>query len=235
MNPSSTIGRSQRGLDSLRDLLTNNIGTSDQDSDTSDAEDIDTETAINTVYNLLNELGDLNRSNRQTAQALAEQFSVLQAQAIPSKEPEEEDTFHTPPSMSRPAIDSERQRIASLGVQTDLDAVAMDVSSEEARRLGAENEALRRDVGLLVSALKEHQDMAKEYEAALARALVALRSAAFERHLEISEVQSRYRDLLATEQSLNERLQTENIELRATLSTTAQAIRATLNSEPTKQ
>ncbi|KAJ2895262.1 hypothetical protein GGI21_005175, partial [Coemansia aciculifera] len=130
--------------------------------------------------------------------------------------------FHTPPSVSR--------RIPSsiAVVQTDLDTVAMDRSSGLVERVEAENATLRQDVRVLTAALKEHQDMAREYEATLARALVALRSAAFERHLEISDVQARYRELLAAEQALNGRLQTENIELRATLSSTAHAIRTTL-------
>ncbi|KAJ2908532.1 hypothetical protein GGI21_002793, partial [Coemansia aciculifera] len=99
------------------------IENKEPDSISSDTEeDIDSETAMNTVYNLLNELGDLNRSNRRTAEALAEQFSVLQAQVVTTtpaaaaaaappttathpqvlSEPGEEDDddgaiFHTPP------------------------------------------------------------------------------------------------------------------------------------------
>ncbi|KAJ2450758.1 hypothetical protein GGF42_004419, partial [Coemansia sp. RSA 2424] len=189
---------------------------------------------MNTVYNLLNELGDLNRSNRRTAQVLAEQFSVLQAQvttntsttaAPPFSEGDDEDeedgaTFHTPPSVSRTVGGSGGgdRRILSSAVQTDLDFASMQQSSEHVRRLEAENAVLRQDVRVLIGALKEHQDMGKEYETTLARALVALRSAAFERHLEISDVQTRYREILAAEQTLNGRLQNENIELRAALS-----------------
>ncbi|KAJ2451804.1 hypothetical protein GGF42_004175 [Coemansia sp. RSA 2424] len=203
---------------------------------------------MNTVYNLLNELGDLNRSNRRTAQVLAEQFSVLQAQVTTNTsttaappfsevdnedEEEEEDgaTFHTPPSVSRTVGGSGDRRISSSAVQTDLDFASMQQTSEHVRRIEAENAVLRQDVRVLIGALKEHQDMGKEYEATLARALVALRSAAFERHLEISDVQTRYREILAAEQTLNGRLQNENIELRAALSSTAQAIRTTLNEQ----
>ncbi|KAJ2493534.1 hypothetical protein GGF44_000266 [Coemansia sp. RSA 1694] len=210
---------------------------------------------MNTVYNLLNELGDLNRSNRRTAQVLAEQFSVLQAQvttntsttaAPPFSEGDDEDeegedgaTFHTPPSVSRTVggsggVGGDR-RISSSAVQTDLDFASMQQTSEHVRRIEAENAVLRQDVRVLIGALKEHQDMGKEYEATLARALVALRSAAFERHLEISDVQTRYREILAAEQTLNGRLQNENIELRAALSSTAQAIRTTLNEQQQQQ
>ncbi|KAJ1950659.1 hypothetical protein EC988_004307, partial [Linderina pennispora] len=48
--------------------------------DNEEEDDIDSETALNTVYNLLSELGDLNRSNRKAAEQLAEQFNALQAQ-----------------------------------------------------------------------------------------------------------------------------------------------------------
>ncbi|KAJ2179914.1 hypothetical protein GGF45_002205, partial [Coemansia sp. RSA 551] len=89
----ATIGRSHRGLDSLRDLQTMLAQSSlddseqgskpdndDEDTSASDVEDIDSETAMNTVYNLLSELGVLNRSNRRAAELLAEKFSVLQEQ-----------------------------------------------------------------------------------------------------------------------------------------------------------
>ncbi|KAJ2756775.1 hypothetical protein GGI19_000579 [Coemansia pectinata] len=253
----ATIGRSQRGMDSMRGLremlaqVDNNKEKEEEEEegDSSDVEDIDSETAMNTVYNLLSELGDLNRSNRRTAEALAEKFNVLQAQvndtriessatnnthAIApspfSEEEEEEATFHTPPSMSRALGSTAEQRISSA-TQTDLDSAQIDHSGEQLRRVEAENKALRQDVKVLMAALREHQDMGREYEATLARALVALRSAAFERHLEISDVQARYRELLTAEQTLNGRLQNENIELRAALSSTAQAIRTTLSQQ----
>ncbi|KAJ2099553.1 hypothetical protein GGI09_002726 [Coemansia sp. S100] len=244
---------SMRGLREMLAQVDNNKKEKEEEEeegDSSDVEDIDSETAMNTVYNLLSELGDLNRSNRRTAEALAEKFNVLQAQVndtriensatsthaiAPSpfseeEEEEEEVTFHTPPSMSRALGSTGEQRISSA-TQTDLDTAQMDHSSEQLRRAETENKALRQDVKVLVAALREHQDMGREYEATLARALVALRSAAFERHLEISDVQARYRELLTAEQTLNGRLQNENIELRAALSSTAQAIRTTLSQE----
>ncbi|KAJ2815460.1 hypothetical protein FBU31_006924 [Coemansia sp. 'formosensis'] len=202
--------------------------SSSSSSSSSDVEDIDSETAINTVYNLLSELGDLNRSNRRTAEALAEQFSQLQARnsAPISEEEEEEMAFHTPPTVARVLGD-----VRISGVQTDVEAAQMERDGGRLGAAEAENVVLRGDVRLLMGALREHQDMAREYEATLARALVALRAAAFERHLEISDVQARYRELLGTEQLLNARLQTENIELRQALSTTAQTLRTTLEQE----
>ncbi|KAJ2867044.1 hypothetical protein GGH94_001110 [Coemansia aciculifera] len=242
---------SMRGLREMLAQVDNNKEKEEEEEegDSSDVEDIDSETAMNTVYNLLSELGDLNRNNRRTAEALAEKFNVLQAQvndtriessatsnthAIApspfSEEEEEEATFHTPPSMSRALGSTAEQRISSA-TQTDLDSAQIDHSGEQLRRVEAENKALRQDVKVLMAALREHQDMGREYEATLARALVALRSAAFERHLEISDVQARYRELLTAEQTLNGRLQNENIELRAALSSTAQAIRTTLSQQ----
>ncbi|KAJ2818142.1 hypothetical protein GGI24_005186, partial [Coemansia furcata] len=122
----ATIGRSQRGMDSmrgLREMLTHpdthkkeeDSPSSSSSSSSSDVEDIDSETAINTVYNLLSELGDLNRSNRRTAEALAEQFSQLQARnsSAPVSE-EEEMAFHTPPTVARVLGD-----VRISGVQTD--------------------------------------------------------------------------------------------------------------------
>ncbi|KAJ2798114.1 hypothetical protein H4S07_005774 [Coemansia furcata] len=230
----ATIGRSQRGMDSMRGLREMLIHpdthkkeeNSSSSSSSSDVEDIDSETAINTVYNLLSELGDLNRSNRRTAEALAEQFSQLQARNSAPISEEEEMAFHTPPTVARVLGD-----VRISGVQTDVEAAQMVRDGERQGAAEAENAVLRGDVRLLMGALREHQDMAREYEATLARALVALRAAAFERHLEISDVQARYRELLGTEQQLNARLQTENIELRQALSTTAHTLRATLEEQ----
>ncbi|KAJ2732427.1 hypothetical protein IW152_003822 [Coemansia sp. BCRC 34962] len=206
---SQTIGRSQRGMDSMRGLreMLSQIEHNKEES-SSDAEDIDNETAINTLYNLLSELGDLNRSNRRTAEHLSEKFHSLQAQLNHENNnnnnnnnnasPHSEDTFHTP-SSDRGAAD---QRICSAQ-QTDLLATQMDQGGERLQRMEEENKALRRDVRILVAALREHQDMGKEYEATLARALVALRSAAFTRHLEMGDIQARYHELLTAEQGLN--------------------------------
>ncbi|KAJ2032742.1 hypothetical protein IWW57_000060 [Coemansia sp. S610] len=223
---SQTLGRSQRGVDSirgLREMLSQVEPTKEEEEeDSSDVDDINTETAINTLYNLLSELGDLNRSNRRTAEHLSEKFHSLQAQLNDNASPHSDDTFHTPP-MGRAD-----QRISST--QTDLQATEVD-QEERLQRLEEENRALKKDVSVLVAAVKEHQDMGKEYEATLARALVALRSAAFTRHLEIGDIQTRYHELLTAEQSLNTRLQSENLSLRSLLSNTAKAIRTTLADE----
>ncbi|KAJ2304955.1 hypothetical protein IWW55_002174 [Coemansia sp. RSA 2706] len=134
----ATIGRSHRGLNSMRDLQTMLAQMdSDDTADTpeppplaaatepsadtspslSDPEDIDSDTAMNTVYNLLSQLGDLNRNNRRAAELLAEKFSMLQAKVSqaeslasseagrpdaaspePPGSPRSAATFHTPPT-----------------------------------------------------------------------------------------------------------------------------------------
>ncbi|KAJ2004459.1 hypothetical protein GGI04_001484 [Coemansia thaxteri] len=198
----TTIGRSQRGgLDSMRALLAQlheeegerpgeiNPSASSRNSSSDTDDDIDSETAINTVYNLLSELGDLNRSNRRAAEVLAEKFSELQ----------DTTTATTEKQVERIVADKEVQTDGLL------------------------------DTDVLVAAVHDHQDMAREYEATLARALQALRAAAFDRHTEIADVQTRYRELLADERSLTQRLQAENAELRAALSSAATAMRGALD------
>ncbi|KAJ1988013.1 hypothetical protein GGI25_005115 [Coemansia spiralis] len=172
----ATIGRSHRGLtESMPPTIVQPPSPTDSAS-----EDIDSETAMNTVYNLLNELGDLNRSNRHMAERLAEKFNTLQAR--PDKE----------------------------------------------QLLEEENRELRKNVEVLVGAIREQQGMAKEYEATLARSLEAFRAVAFERHEEISDVQQKYTELLRQERTLNERLRDENVVLRGKLKEAAAAIRLSL-------
>ncbi|KAJ1755896.1 hypothetical protein LPJ58_003999, partial [Coemansia sp. RSA 1591] len=273
----ATIGRSHRGLDSLRDLQTMLAQSSlddseqgskpdndDEDTSASDVEDIDSETAMNTVYNLLSELGVLNRSNRRAAELLAEKFSVLQEQVsqaesthsgentesndighlVPQGSPRS-DLFHTPPTTIGSAHASMRltspvpvPRIIPPGVETAEHAAQTDVTSLDMHdmqanvaRLGEENKVLRVNVKLLVQSVREQQDMAREYESTLAKALQALRSAAFERHLEIEDVQRRYRELLDSEVSLNRRLRSENADLKLALNNAAAAIKFTLTED----
>ncbi|KAI7823093.1 hypothetical protein BX661DRAFT_56924 [Kickxella alabastrina] len=111
-------------------------------------------------------------------------------------------------------------------VQTDLDVGAL---SERAGRLAEENQVLRADVALLMQSLKEQQGMARDYESALAKALGALRAAAFESHVEVGSVQEKYRVLLQSEGVLNARLAEENAGLRGALSGAAAAIRAAMD------
>ncbi|KAI8325139.1 hypothetical protein GQ54DRAFT_295604, partial [Martensiomyces pterosporus] len=302
----ATIGRSQGGLEALRDPQTlqasssneaaeeaaeeaqgdGNTSASDEESDVEDVEDIDNETAMNTMYNLLSELGDLNRNNRRAAEMLAERFSVLQTQvsraeslaserslrrsnvsssqsstmnnsgnqesSIPTNHREvqqqtpvsvssfSESAFHTPPTMpatidnnsnnSRVGSPTVADAKASIEAETQTDTTGSDISElgDRVTQLEAENSALRNDVRLLIGSVREQQVMAKEYETTLAKALRALRTAAFERHQEISDVQNRYKELLFTEKSLNERLQTENTDLKHALSNAAEVIRSTL-------
>ncbi|KAJ1719745.1 hypothetical protein LPJ53_005541 [Coemansia erecta] len=132
-----------------------------------------------------------------------------------------ESTFHTPP-VSAGVVS------ADAGVQTDIDGRSVAEAEERARRLDEENRVLKSDIVVLVESLREQQTMARDYEATLARALVALRSAAFERHVEIAEVQNRYRELLASEKTLNDRLECENSELRGTLGKASDAMRTAL-------
>ncbi|KAJ2501047.1 hypothetical protein GGH96_002268 [Coemansia sp. RSA 1972] len=277
----ATIGRSHRGLDSLRDLQTMLAQSSlddsekgpksendDDDASVSDVEDIDSETAMNTVYNLLSELGVLNRSNRRAAELLAEKFSVLQEQVsqaesthsgentenndvghlVPTGSPRS-DLFHTPPTtigsahasmrltspVPVPRIIPPSVETAEHAAQTDVTSLDMHDMQANVARLGEENKVLRINVKLLVQSVREQQDMAREYESTLAKALQALRSAAFERHLEIEDVQRRYRELLDSEVSLNRRLRSENADLKLALNNAAAAIKFTLtedNSEP---
>ncbi|KAJ2835906.1 hypothetical protein J3B01_003211 [Coemansia erecta] len=273
----ATIGRSHRGLDSLRDLQTMLAQSSlddseqgskpdndDDDASASDVEDIDSETAMNTVYNLLSELGVLNRSNRRAAELLAEKFSVLQEQVsqaesthsgentesndvghlVPQGSPRS-DLFHTPPTTIGSAHASMRltspvpvPRIIPPSVETaehaaQTDVTSLDIHDMQANvaRLGEENKVLRVNVKLLVQSVREQQDMAREYESTLAKALQALRSAAFERHLEIEDVQRRYRELLDSEVSLNRRLRSENADLKLALNNAAAAIKFTLTED----
>ncbi|KAJ1961292.1 hypothetical protein GGI12_003330 [Dipsacomyces acuminosporus] len=249
-------------------------------SDDSDVEDIDNETAMNTVYNLLSELGDLNRSNRRAAELLAERFSVLQTQvsraeglasegsirrrsnvsssqssmvnnasntnsgslAIPNRGDTHQQTtasassvsesvFHTPPTVldiQDASSEEYTKSTAEADIQTDITSDDLDGTEGRVRELEDENKALRNDIRLLIGSIKEQQAMAREYETTLAKSLRALRTAAFERHQEISEVQSRYQELLFAEKSLNERLQNENADLKYALSNAAEVIRSTL-------
>ncbi|KAJ2119421.1 hypothetical protein IW147_005895 [Coemansia sp. RSA 720] len=275
----ATIGRSHRGLDSLRDLQTllaqSSLDDSEQgpkpdndddDASVSDVEDIDSETAMNTVYNLLSELGVLNRSNRRAAELLAEKFSVLQEQVsqaesthsgentesndvghlVPTGSPRS-DLFHTPPTTIGSAHASMRLtspvpvpriipplvEFAEHATQTDVTSSDMHDMQTNVARLGEENKVLRVNVKLLVQSVREQQDMAREYESTLAKALQALRSAAFERHLEIEDVQRRYRELLDSEVSLNRRLRSENADLKLALNNAAAAIKFTLTEDNT--
>lgn len=175
-----------------------NKGTAEEPEEAEEDDDIDSETAMNTVYNLLNELGDLNRTNRKTAERLAEKFSTLQTQVNSSH----------------------------VDADTDTKQTMTDLAWQD---MVAENEQLRGDKKLLMQALRDHQEMAHEYETTLAKSLRALRTAAFERaQSEITEVQSRYRELLDAEAQLNERLLKENLQLKQALSSTRTAIRTTL-------
>ncbi|KAJ2520902.1 hypothetical protein GGI11_002169 [Coemansia sp. RSA 2049] len=303
----ATIGRSQRGLDTMRDLKAMLAQASNEDTtvrktdsksskrmeptadDTSsstgslsDADDIDSETAMNTIYNLLNELGDLNRSNRRTAEVLSEKFSTLQTRvtraedeasgrgadelAFPSSaaidvavaEPavtatkenggdvdgsvvamsssiSSDTAFHTPPNNTGQSTPLPLDVVPSkedAQTQTTLGALDLDIAATaREEKLETENQELRTDVQKLIGALKDQQLMSKEYESTLAMALGALRSAAFERHLEISGVQDRYRELLESEKSLNHRLKSENVDLKHALGNAASAIRLSLSSE----
>ncbi|KAJ1666736.1 hypothetical protein EV178_001990 [Coemansia sp. RSA 1646] len=294
----ATIGRSQRGLDTMRDLQamlaqSNSDDTTTQQPETkakrvenadeavstgssSDVDDIDSETATNTIYNLLNELGDLNRSNRRTAEVLAEKFSTLQTRVskaedeaargaeehtckspvpvngtidrlkeqgddasavVASTSLHSDSAFHTPTndtgqSLALPPEDIPTKEDAET--QTTQGAAELDAAAERERKLDEENVMLRNNVHMLINSLKEQQMMAKEYESTLAKTLSALRSAAFERHLEISDVQGRYRELLESEKSLNERLRLENVDLKHALGNAAAAIRLSLASSETE-
>ncbi|KAJ2714602.1 hypothetical protein H4R19_001639 [Coemansia spiralis] len=315
----ATIGRSRRGLGSMHELLAvlaqPDEGGGDGGNDTvaaatamaaadrppspaatssssaSDEDDIDGETAMNTVYNLLSELGDLNRTNRRTAEALAERFSVLQAQVSrvegmgsddlaepqqrdrsrpttpvpqpPEAEPElelertpgpvgesppSEAAFHTPPTttggsahasmrlespVTAAAIIATAPRHVPILVegkaQTEMRAGDIDDMQQQADVVESENRELRADMGRLVGAIRDQQEMAREYEATLAKALVALRTAAFERHTELSDVQNRYQELLDKESSLNTRLQDENARLKVALGRAARLVRSALD------
>ncbi|KAJ2394281.1 hypothetical protein GGI23_004750 [Coemansia sp. RSA 2559] len=232
-------------------------------SSSSDVDDIDSETATNTIYNLLNELGDLNRSNRRTAEVLAEKFSTLQTRVSKAEDEAARDAeeharqspippdgttttitmgddgsaaalslhsdsaFHTP---TNGTIGQSVPLKRDADTQTTQGAADLDAVAEGARKLDEENAMLRSNVHMLVNSLKEQQLMAKEYESTLAKALSALRSAAFERHLEISDVQARYRELLESEKSLNDRLSSENVDLKHALGNAAAAIRLSLAS-----
>ncbi|KAJ2771606.1 hypothetical protein IWQ56_001718 [Coemansia nantahalensis] len=312
----ATIGRSHRGLDSMHELLAmlaqpdedgggdGGVSTSATDrepaakrppsptasssSSASDDDDIDGETAINTVYNLLNELGVLNRSNRRAAEALAERFSVLQAQVsrvegigaddvagrqqidssrpttpvpqlpepgrasgMAGESPLSEAVFHTPPTTTggsahtslplespatAAAIIATAPRYPPILVdgkaQTDVRAGDIDDTQQRAALAESENAELRADVGRLVGAIRDQQEMAREYEATLSKALVALRTAAFERHTELSDVQNRYQELLDTEAALNTRLQDENARLKVALGNAARLVRTALDVDP---
>ncbi|KAJ2449417.1 hypothetical protein EV183_004902 [Coemansia sp. RSA 2336] len=271
VSQTATIGRSHRGLDSIRDIQTMLAQTTFEEpssSSSSDIEDIDSETAMNTVYNLLTELGDLNRSNRRTAELLAEKFSVLQeqvsrAESLTSDEASQQqgaesimsfqrgqvdpanqagsprsETFHTPPNtigsthstrLESPAFVPRSIAPATEGVvQTDMTSSHIAELHSNTARLEEENRMLRQNVELLVQSVREQQEMAKEYEAALSRSLKALRMAAFDGHMQVSEVQNKYRELLASEVSLNRRLQDENSGLKHALNSAAAAIKSTL-------
>ncbi|KAJ1796390.1 hypothetical protein LPJ59_003784 [Coemansia sp. RSA 2399] len=135
--------------------------------------------------------------------------------------------FHTPTNGTiGPSVALKRD----ADTQTTQGAADLDSVAERVRKLDEENAMLRSNVHMLVNSLKEQQLMAKEYESTLAKALSALRSAAFERHLEISDVQGRYRELLESEKSLNDRLSSENVDLKHALGNAAAAIRLSLAS-----
>ncbi|KAJ2559966.1 hypothetical protein EV175_000079 [Coemansia sp. RSA 1933] len=264
----ATIGRSQRGLDTMRDLQAMLAQTSTDDTTTtttepeepnskrtaddaaetgssSDVDDIDSETATNTIYNLLNELGDLNRCNRRTAEILAEKFSTLQTRVSRAEDDVARGAAASGESVHQPSLNGitmqpnepllpdsnpEPAQVLKNDVQTQtLQGFAdLDATAERMHALESENTTLRTNVQILVSSLKEQQLMAKEYESTLAKTLSALRSAAFERHLEISDVQARYRELLESEKLLNERLLSENVDLKHALGNAAAAIRLSL-------
>ncbi|KAJ1900404.1 hypothetical protein LPJ66_001489 [Kickxella alabastrina] len=206
--------------------------SADSASDSSDTEDIDRGTAIITVYNLLSNLGDLNHSNRQAAEDLMQQFNSLQIQvnrangsgssfsSVAAAEPagRSRSAFHTPLG--------DYTKCMEAAVQTDLDVGAL---SERAGRLAEENQVLRADVALLMQSLKEQQGMARDYESALAKALGALRAAAFESHVDVGSVQEKCRVLLQSESVLNAHLAEENADLRGALSDAAAAIRAAMD------
>ncbi|KAJ2702226.1 hypothetical protein FB645_004362 [Coemansia sp. IMI 203386] len=136
-----------------------------------------------------------------------------------------ESTFHTPPvSASAITVDNSRE-YSEKQVQTELDIGEL---CARAQKLAAENQVLRSDVAMLIQSLREQQVMARDYESTLAKALVALRSAAFERHVEIKEIQEKYHELLGSEKALNQRLELENSDLRGALSNAANVIRTTL-------
>ncbi|KAJ2783532.1 hypothetical protein H4R18_001665 [Coemansia javaensis] len=112
--------------------------------------------------------------------------------------------------------------------QTAMGAADIDELQRRAAAAAAENRELRADLGRLIGAVRDQQGMAREYEAALAKALVALRAAAFERHLELADVQARYRELLDKEAQLNARLQDENARLKLALASATRAMRSAL-------
>ncbi|KAJ2079941.1 hypothetical protein H4R24_003437 [Coemansia sp. RSA 988] len=296
----ATIGRSHRGLENMRDLQAllaqseeeskphsekDDIVSVDSQS-TSDVEDIDNETAMNTLYNLLNELGDLNRSNRRAAEVLAEKFSNLQAQVSRAEEsiesgeetsrlhnthpsatplspmpsggsssvqttipesPRSEATFHTPPTTTASSAHASLRLespmtlantltpfglpapiLAEGSMQTEMTSAEIDNICTKCNETELENNMLRSDVTRLMHSVKEQQLMARDYESTLAKALAALRSAVFERHLEIEDVQRRYSELLDSELSLNQRLQSENEQLKHALSDASSVIRSSL-------
>ncbi|ORX71866.1 hypothetical protein DL89DRAFT_102675 [Linderina pennispora] len=250
------------------ETTTNTNSSSDLD-DNEEEGDIDSETALNTVYNLLSELGDLNRSNRKAAEQLAEQFNALQAQVAKAEThgsensslnhgmdetPDEallpqppitpsqttplstssfaDSVFHTPPLAPSSDIYEHIQpaRVQTEDRDTQSDMCGNEIGAMAARiaELEKENGAMRRDVQLLVVSHKEQQIMARDYEAALAKALRALRTTVLDRSKGIVEAQARYKELLATEQELTKRLQAENADLKDALSNAASAIRLTL-------
>ncbi|KAJ2157423.1 hypothetical protein GGF46_004524 [Coemansia sp. RSA 552] len=206
---------------------------------------------MNTVYNLLTELGDLNRTNRRAAEELAAKFSVLQARVsqdgssesmrIGTPVPGESspgESYHTPIMEERVhvfpgvlPIRSPSVARGERGVQTDMGAGDIAMVELRLEEVEGENRGLREDVRRLVGAVREQQQMAGEYEGVLAKALGALRAAAFERHVEIGDVQVRYRELLDSEKSLNTRLAKENIELKVALGSAARLIRTSLAEE----
>ncbi|KAJ2808174.1 hypothetical protein H4R20_000977 [Coemansia guatemalensis] len=295
----ATIGRSHRGLDNMRELQALLAQTSEEEpphseekdtvsadsQSTSDVEDIDNETAMNTLYNLLNELGDLNRSNRRAAEVLAEKFSNLQAQVSRAEEsieegeepsrlhtqlpaaplspmpsggsssvqttipesPRSEATFHTPPTTSASSAHASLRLESPMTVpnaiispslpapivtegsmQTEMTSAEVNNICTKSIETELENKMLRSDVTRLMRSVQEQQLMARDYESALAKALAALRSAVFERHLEIEDVQRRYRELLGSELSLNQRLQSENDQLKNALSDASSVIHSSL-------
>ncbi|KAJ1643715.1 hypothetical protein J3B02_006465 [Coemansia erecta] len=140
-----------------------------------------------------------------------------------------ESTFHTPPVSASAMSPVDNREYDEKQVQTDLDISEL---SSRAQKLAEENKMLRNDVKMLIESLREQHKMARDYESTLARALGALRLAAFERHGEIKEIQRKYQELLGSEKTLNERLELENSDLRGALSNAANVIRATLAMTP---
>ncbi|KAJ1940373.1 hypothetical protein EC988_007052 [Linderina pennispora] len=166
-------------------------------------------------------------------EALLPQPPITPSQTTPlSTSSFADSVFHTPPlapsndiyEHSQPACVQTEDR----DTQSDMCGNEIDAMAARIAELEKENGAMRRDVQLLVVSHKEQQIMARDYEAALAKALRALRTTVLDRSKGIVEAQARYKELLATEQELTKRLQAENADLKDALSNAASVIRLTL-------